>query len=350
MLFFLSYYIITIDRWKEGFYLRKFIAVTGLILMILLTTCTPRASKNATRTDFLLDTFVTVTLYGSDDEKVLDGAMELCRYYDGILDRHDPESLISQINSGQGPVEVDPKIYDMLHTALQLGALSHGRYDITIAPVMDLWDFRSGTNQVPDPGQLAQALKRVNQEDVLLRENNTVELKNGVQLDLGSIAKGFIADRIAEYLREQKVPGAIINLGGNVATVGTKPGKRPFVIGVQKPFGSAQEIVGSLEVSDLSLVSAGVYERNFVGEDGVFYHHIIDATNGMPAQTGLLSVSILSASSTLADGLSTLCFLLGPEEGMQLVENMEDTEAIFLTTDGKTLLTSGLVDRYQPVE
>ncbi|MGI6404616.1 MAG: FAD:protein FMN transferase [Oscillospiraceae bacterium] len=316
----------------------------------MLTACsTAQTTKTATRTEFLLDTFVTVTLYGSKDEAVLDGAMELCRYYDNILDRHNPKSLVSQLNRGQGPVEIAPELYDMLKTALQIGALSHGRYDITIAPVMDLWDFKGETGKVPDEKKLAQALALVGQENVLLLENHMVELKNGAQLDLGSIAKGFIADQMARHLREQKVPGAIVNLGGNVITVGNKPGNKPFVIGVQKPFGNRQEIVGSLEISDLSLVSAGLYERSFTGEDGVIYHHILDATNGMPAQTGLLSVSILSPSSTWADGLSTLCFLLGTEEAMQLVENMEDTEAIFLTADGKTLLSSGLVDRYQPV-
>lgn len=309
-----------------------------------------KPAKPISRTEFLLDTFVTVTLYGSKDEAALDGAIELCRYYDGVLDRHDPKSMISRLNSAQEPVEIDPRLYDMLATALELGALSQGRYDITIAPVMDLWDFKGDTGKVPSQNALEQALALVGQENVRLLENHKVELLEGVQLDLGSIAKGFIADEMARYLREQKVPGAIVNLGGNVIAVGKKPGNNPFVIGVQKPFADRQETVGTLEVTNQSLVSAGLYERCFTGEDGVLYHHIIDATTGMPAHTGLLSVSILSSSSTRADGLSTLCFLLGPEEAMKLVEDMEDTEAVFLTIDGKTLLSSGLADRYKPTK
>lgn len=317
-----------------------------LVVLLSLTGCSNK--KTATRTEFLLDTFVTVTLYGSDDEAILSGAMKLCAQYDAMLDRFSPQSQISLLNGAAGPVRVDPELYLLLEKALHYCELSQGRYDITVAPVMDLWNFRGETNRPPEPEAVAQALERVDWRNVVLLGDDTVRLDHGAQIDLGSIAKGYIADRLTGYLEERGVEGATVNLGGNVAAVGSKPGNKPFVIGVQKPFEEREEIVGTLEITDLSLVSSGVYERYFIGEDGALYHHILDATNGMPADPGLLSVTIISPSSADADAMSTLCFLLGPAEGMELVEETEGTEAVFLTMDGQTLLSSGLTERYKP--
>lgn len=302
----------------------------------------------------MLDTFVTVTLYGSDDAQVLEGALAVCREYDAMLDRHSPQSEVALLNAaGTAGRQVPQPLYELLELALFYCGESQGHYDITIAPVMDLWEFRGDSHeeppQPPDPSAAAAALALVDWRNVELLENNRVVLHGGAQIDLGSIAKGYIADRMADYLREQKVPGAIVNLGGNVLTVGSKPGKKPFEIGVQKPFEDREEIVGSLEVTDLSLVSSGVYERFFYHQ-GTLYHHILDAATGLPVENGLLSVTIVCPTSADGDALSTLCFLLGGEEGLALVERLPEVEAVFLGQDGSTVLSSGLEGRYRPTE
>lgn len=323
------------------------IVLAALLLLQLVSGCVSPA-LSATRTEFLLDTFVTVTLYGSDDEALLDGAIELCASYDATLDRHNPDSELSRLNgAGEEGMAVSDSLYELLELALGYCARSGGHYDITVAPVMDLWDFHGDRPQPPTPEQVESALALVDWRRVELGADNRVVLHGGAQVDLGSIAKGYIADQMADYLREQKVPGAIVNLGGNVITVGTKPGGKDFEIGIQKPFEDREEIAGSLPVHDLSLVSSGIYERYFRHEDKL-YHHIVDAATGWPVENGLLSVTIICPSSADADAMSTLCFLLGLEAGLALVEGTPDTEAVFLQQDGTTWLSSGLEDRYKP--
>ncbi len=307
-------------------------------LSVALSSCA--AEKTVTRSDFLLDTFVTVTLYGSDDDALLDEALELCRRYDAMFDRHDPHSELARLNAAGGaPTTVSPELYALLEKALYYCKLSGGIYDISVAPVLDLWDFSAG-GAPPDAAAVDAALARVNWERVLLSAGNTVELRGGVQIDLGSIAKGFIADEMAALLRG-RTPGALIDLGGNTVAVGGKHNGAPFLIGVRKPFDTEGGIVGNLPVKDMSVVSSGVYERYFRA-GGVLYHHILNARTGTPANTGLWGVTVVSPSSADADALSTVCFLLGPDDGLALIESLPDTEAVFLPDDGTVLPTSGL--------
>ena len=162
-------------------------------------------------------------------------------------------------------------------------------------------------------------------------------------IDLGAIAKGYIADRIKDYLKEEKVESAVINLGGNVLCLGERPDGTPFQIGLQKPFASHTETVGVAGVRDLSVVSSGVYERHFI-KDGVNYHHILDPSTGYPYENGLVQVTILSPQSVDGDGLSTTAFALGLEKGTELLESMEDVYGIFITEDGELHFTEGAED------
>ena len=165
-------------------------------------------------------------------------------------------------------------------------------------------------------------------------------------IDLGGIAKGYIADRMAEYLRGEGVTSAIIDLGGNLYCLGTKPGGQLFQVGIQYPYEDRQTVIGSLPAEDLSVVTSGVYERCFT-VDGKLYHHILDTTTGYPVENDLLSVTIISDASVDGDALSTSCFALGMEAGMSLIENLEGVEAIFITNDFATHITSGLEGVFQ---
>ena len=172
----------------------------------------------------------------------------------------------------------------------------------------------------------------VDYKNIELKDNLLTWKHPGMGLDLGAIAKGYIADRMKDFLVSKGVKSAIINLGGNVLCIGESPEGRPFQVGIQKPFSERGESLLSLEITDQSVVSSGIYERYFE-KDGVLYHHILNPKTGYPYENDLLSVSIISDRSVDGDGLSTTCFSLGLEKGMELIDSLEDVEAIFITKD-----------------
>lgn len=323
--------------------MRRLSAALVLILFLAAASGCGAPPKPVTRSDYLLDTFIVITLYDGGTE-ALDGAFELCGEYDAMLDRHREGSEIWNLNHAEGSaLSVSPQVAELVETALAYCEITGGRYDITIAPVMDLWDFKAEEPTRPDPDELKAALTLVNWQNVEVSEGS-IRLREGAQIDLGSIAKGYIADRIGDYLRAQGVKSAIVDLGGNVLTIGGKPDGSPFNIGVQKPF-SPQELAGTLQAADTSLVSSGLYERGFTLE-GKRYHHIIDAATGYPAESAFDSVTILSDRSVDGDALSTVCFLLGYEASLELLEGMEGVEAIFLYPDGSIRYTPDFEAHY----
>lgn len=302
--------------------------------------CACAGPEPISKNGFLLDTTVTITLYDSGDTGILEDAFALCEAYERRFSRTDPGSEVWALNHAGGEwTPVSGELRAVILRAVAYSEATGGRYDITICPVVDLWDFRAEIPSLPDPAALAAALRRVDSRNIVL-EGESARLKNGAQIDLGSIAKGYIADHLAEFLRGRGVGSAIINLGGNVVTVGAKPSGEPFRIGIQKPFGPRNETIGTVEVTDRSVVSSGVYERSFRLE-GTLYHHILDPETGYPAESDLSAVTVISESSMDGDALSTCCFLLGSEAGMALIESLPDTEAFFLLNDGGELFSSG---------
>lgn len=296
-------------------------------------------------TAFKLNTVVTVTVYDSQDQEILDGALALCDEYERIFSRTLPESELYRLNEGQlqedgGNYSLSDPLAELTAAGLYYGDLSDGAFDISIAPVSSLWDFTSGEGTVPDSEAIAEALELVNYRDVTLEGNALHFAKEGMQLDLGAVAKGYIADRIKDYLLEQGVESAIIDLGGNILCVGSRPGGDPFRIGLQRPFASRRETVATVEITDKSVVSSGIYERYFE-EDGVLYHHILNPATGYPYDNGLVSVTIISDKSVDGDGLSTSCFALGLEKGMELIDSLSDVQAVFITEDGELHFSEG---------
>ena len=296
----------------------------------LLGGCGRRQTEPVSRSGFLLNTFVTVTLYDSEDEAILDGCMDLCREYEGLLSR--------TIETRE--MEVSEDTADVIEKGLYYSRLSGGAFDITIEPISSLWDFTSENPQVPDPSLIEENLPRVGYEKLEVEGNKILFSDDGTTIDLGAIAKGFIADRMKEYLLDQGVKSAIINLGGNVLGVGAN-GKNPFRIGIQRPYASHNETVGVVEVEDMSVVSSGVYERHFE-KDGINYHHILNPETGYPYENGLTAVTILSRQSVDGDGLSTTCFSLGLEKGMELIDSLDNAWAVFITDDGELHYSEGM--------
>lgn len=313
-------------------------------LLLLISGC-GAVSEPITKTGFYFDTVIQVTIYDTGKKTYLDDCMEIAKKYENMLSPAIEGSDIWNINHSNGkPVTVSTETAELLRTALFYCEMSGGRIDLTMESVSNLWDFHADNdtpNQIPDKDTLTKALSHVDYHNLLI-ENDTVTLLDADSaISLGFIAKGYIADKIKEYLLSQNVKNAIINLGGNLLAVGARPDGTPFQFGIQMPFDEHGSAITSLSVSDRSTVSSGVYERFFY-QDNVLYHHILDTTSGYPVQNHLLSVTILSDSSTVGDALSTTCFVLGLDEGMNLIESLEGVEAVFITDDYKLHYSSGL--------
>ena len=287
----------------------------------------------------ILNTVITLTAY-TEDGQVLKDAMEECRRYERLLSRTIEGSDVWWINHAEGaPVEVSDDTAAILKCAIKIGDLSNGAFDVTIAPVSTLWDFTSEKAVLPDAEQIAKAAELVDYLKIEL-DGNTVRLPAGMMIDLGGIAKGYIADRIRIYLEERGVKHAILSFGGNVIAIGMKPDGSQWTIGIQDIDRPTGDPMLKTRSSGGSVVTSGIYERGF-DLDGIRYHHLLSPDTGWPVQNELASVTILSDSSMEGDALSTAAFVLGREAGMKLIESLDGIEAVFIARDRSVTSTSG---------
>ena len=319
---------------------QKKVSVLLAASLLLLTAGCSDLSKPMTKAGFALNTTIDITVYDSNDKALLDSCFKKIEQYEELMSKTISTSDISRINAAGGKeVAVAKDTLTLLQTALEISRLSNGAFDCTIAPVSNLWDFTAKDPAVPNAALLQKNTAWVDYRTVIVGKD-TVKLGNPkAALDLGGIAKGYIADRISEYLASQNVKSALINLGGNVLAVGDKKGK-PWNIGIcnpQKP----DEIIATVAVKNQSVVTSGSYERYFM-KDGIRYHHLLDPKTGMPVHNGLASVTIVSDKSDWGDGLSTACFVLGEQRGMELIESINGIEALFVKEDGSVAASQGL--------
>ncbi len=308
-----------------------------LLLCLSLGSC-QKITNPITKTSFKLNTVVTVTIYDSSDESLLEHALKLCDYYERLFSRTQRTSEIYRINQGFTN-ELSPETEELLNTALSYSRLSEGLFDPTIGPLSSLWDFHAEQPQVPEDEKIQAALPLVDAEKISI-SNHTISMEEGMILDLGAISKGYIADRIKEYLVDQGVKSAVIDLGGNVLCIGNRPDGKPFQIGIRQPFEDMTTAATALSVTDQSVVTSGIYERCFT-KDGILYHHLLDPRTGYPCENELASVTILSDASVDGDALSTCCFLMGTQKGMELIDTLPDVRAIFITREGEVLYSEG---------
>ncbi len=301
---------------------------------------------------FALDTLATITVYssdnGSDVIEILESCKKLCDDYENLFSRTREGSDIYRINHANGnTTAVSDDTFYLISESLRYSESSGGLFDITIAPVMDLWGFGdSDINTLPDEKKLSEALSHVSYKNIILDENTcSVTLRDPeAMLDLGALAKGYIADRIREHMTESGITSAVIDLGGNILTIGKKPDGSAFNIGIKAPFPENDPlypgknpfengIADSVKVYDKSVVTSGIYERyKQIGEG--FYHHIIDPFTGYPAENTLASVTIITDTSLKGDLLSTTCLLLGREEAIKLIESAS-VQAVLIEKNGR---------------
>ena len=301
-----------------------------------------------------LNTAVQITIYDSQDKALLDDCLALCDKYELIFSRTNEKSELYKLNHrkdvSDGDFSTDGQTTpypvsgtaDTWHISEDLAALlseglditkeSDGAFDIAIAPLTSLWDFTAEDPRVPDDAAIQKALPLCSSDGVTIDGQDITLPSDDIQFDVGAIAKGYIADRLKDFLMKKGVKSAIINLGGNVLCIGSKPDGTPFKIGIQKPFADRNETEAVMDITGKSVVSSGIYERCFK-QDGKLYHHILNPQTGYPYDNGLIAVTIISDQSVDGDALSTTCFALGLEDGMKLAESLDDVQAFFVTSD-----------------
>lgn len=315
-----------------------FVLFLSCILSISLLSGCARQVTPLSATGFYFDTVITITLYQPCEQELLDQCMELAEHYENLFSPNIEGSDIWRINHGNGNyVTVSEETLSLLSTAISYAKLSDGLVDPAIGALSSLWNFGSDNHQiVPSKEAINDALLHTGYTLIEIKEGGVRLSDVHASIDLGFIAKGYIGDRIREYLLSEGVTSATINLGGNVIALGQKPDNTPFKIGIQKPFEPSGTSALVLELSDKSVVSSGNYERYFIQND-TLYHHILSPQTGYPVDSGLSQVTIISDQSVDGDALSTLCFILGYEKAARLLTDYPEVQAVFITTDGQII-------------
>lgn len=304
-----------------------------------------KSSEPLSQSELLMGTVVTVTLYDSNNQEILDKVFNKVKDLESILSINENGTLVDEINAEAGikPVKVDEDTYTIVKKGIEYSKLSNGLFDISVGPIVKLWNIGLPDAKVPTQEEIDEKLPLIGYNDIELNETDrTIYLKRkGMMIDLGGIAKGYTADVISDILTEEGVKSAIIDLGGNVFTHGKKINGDDWKIGIQNPFSERGGIVGTLTTSNKSIVTSGIYER-YIEKDGVKYHHILSPYTGYPYDNEIAGITIVSDISADGDALSTSVFAMGVEEGMKFVNSIDGIDAIFVTKDNKVYITDGL--------
>jgi thiamine biosynthesis lipoprotein len=308
-------------------------------------------NKSLAQTFYIYDTVVNIKVFGENvEQKNMDDIQHMLERMDMEFSRTKEGGEVYAVNqaAGKEAVVVSDETLDVVKQSIQYAKDMDGLFDPTIGPLIDLWNIGSGGDKVPPQADIDIAKSLTNYNDIIVDEAaKTVKLtKEHMVLDLGAIGKGYAADRIADYLKEQGLNSAMINLGGSsIIALGTKPNGSDWNIGLQDPDQSRGTQLGTIKIANEVIDASGVYERYFM-QDNVRYHHIIDPRTGYPSQNGLKSITIMSPNATDADALSTGVFLMGIEDGMKYLKSLpENVEAFFITDDNKIYSTPGIKER-----
>jgi thiamine biosynthesis lipoprotein len=350
--------------WRENKYkdlrfgkMEKFRALIFLFLIFFICGC---GEKEYNRVEFLMDTVVEVKVCHRNKakaEEAIDSAMEEIRRVEQKMSCFLPGSEVSKINReallerakgsplAGGWIAVSDELFSLLSEAIRLSNLTKGRFDITIYPLCRIWKFERDNVEVPDKEEIEKKKRLVNYNNMVIENGKIKFAKRGMGIDLGGIAKGYAVDAAIRVLKEKNVESAMVNAGGDIYVLGRKQGK-PWRIGIRHPR-KGGEILGIVEVEDKAIVTSGDYERYFFSE-GKRYHHILNPKTGYPANE-CQSVTIVAKKATIADGLATGVFVLGPREGMDLVESLEEVEGVIVNKEGEMSVSSGLVSKIEYV-
>lgn len=314
----------------------------ALLALVLLNACSPEQAEY-TASFLAMDTVMSVTVYGEDGQGAAEAAGEEIRALEKLFSVTDAHSELYAANhSGGKSVTVSDDTAALLSRALELCGETDGALDVTVYPAVKAWGFTTGAYQVPSEDLLDELVKQIDFTRIVL-DGDTLTVPEGMELDLGAVAKGYAADRTAEVLEARGVTSAKLELGGNIHFIGTKPNGSPWQVAVRDP--SGEGYMGLLKTEAGAVVTSGGYERYFE-RDGITYWHIIDPATGRPARSGLVSVTIAAPSGTLADALSTALFVMGKEKAVVFWRTRQDFDFILIGEDGTVTVTPGLDKRF----
>lgn len=303
-------------------------------------------SEKIVKDVFAMDTYMTLTAYGNHAEDAINAAIAEVERLDSLLSIGKEDSEISCLNKN-GNLTLSEDTAYIMESALMLYKQTGGAFNPAMYPLMEAWGFTSQNYRVPEKSELQQLLKLIDCDELHF---NFADKKaefgiSGMMVDLGGIAKGYTSSKLMDVFSDNGVTSGIVSLGGNVQTLGSKPDGSPWRVAVQNPDGS-NDYIGVLEICDKAVITSGGYERYFE-QDGKSYHHIIDPSTGYPAESGLKSVTIVSADGTLADGLSTALFVMGLVKATSFwQENSDMFDAILLTDDDILYVTEGIQNSF----
>lgn len=317
--------------------LRRLAALT--VCLILLCSCGNSAPNPADVQFTAMDTFMHLTAYGDNAQAALARAQQTVMELEKSLSVTDPGSEVFAANNANGqPVSVHSATAELVRFSLSMSHRTGGAMDPTVYPLVRAWGFTTRQHRVPSQAELDRLLPLVGAEQVVLTED-TLTLSPGAMLDFGGVAKGWAGDRLAEALKQAGISSAILRLGGNIQTIGTKPDGSDWVVGIQDP--DSENMLTRLSVRDCAVVTSGGYQRSFT-ENGQTYWHILDPSTGYPARTGLTSVTVVAPSGALCDALSTALFVMGPDKAAEHWREHRDFDAVLVREDGSVIITAGL--------
>lgn len=333
-------------------YIKRLSFVLAFVISLsILAGCSAKEPviEPVSKTQLVIGTVCTITLYDKTDNDIFDQAFQKLSELESTLSINKENTELDKVNENAGiaPVKVSPDTLKVIQEGLKYSELSNGTLDITIGPLVKLWGIGTENARVPSQEEIDKAKALVNYKLVEVDEaNSTVYLPTpGMIIDLGAIAKGYAADQVADILRSNGVESAIIDLGGNIFALGSKPDGSDFKVGIQNPEKSRNDSLGIIAVSNKSVVTSGVYER-FFEQDGKSYHHILNPKTGYPYDNDILGVSIISDSSIDGDSLSTTLFAMGIEDGLNLINSMDGIEAIYVTKDHDLYMSENFTDAF----
>lgn len=327
--------------------MRKKFMCCLMIWTMCLTGCGQEklSDEAQSRSFFAMDTYMTITAYGKNAQSALQQAEKKVTELEKLWSVTDENSEIYQINHSEGKsVSVSQETAELIDFSLDVSEMTQGALDCTIYPVLTEWGFTTGNYQIPSDDRLGELLAHTGDKKIKL-DGQKITIPETMQIDLGAVGKGYAGDKITEILKENGIESALLDLGGNIQTIGTKPDGTDWKLGLRSPFDEGS--FATLEISDCAVITSGGYERYFIGEDDEIYWHILDPETGKPAHSGLVSATIIGKEGRLCDALSTSVFVMGLDRAEILWKELENIEMVLVTETGQIYITEGITDQFR---
>lgn len=324
---------------------RVWITCVLALLVIVATIAVEKENKVTTKSIFAMDTYMELTAYGRNSEEAIKAAENEIYRLDALLSTGNKTSDVAVLNRDKKGKLSEEYVY-LLKRSKEIWEQTQGAFDITVYPLMQAWGFTEKEYRVPASTEIEELISYVDTSEILFDESTQiVEIPEQMQIDFGGIAKGYTSSQIAHIMKEYGVKSAMLNLGGNVQTIGTKKDGNMWRVAIKSPYKNIPYL-GVVSIEERAVITSGNYERYFE-EDGVRYHHIIDPKTGMPVQNGLVSVTIVCEDGTLADGLSTALFVMGKEAATEFWKKHNEIFDMILCDEKRKLyVTEGIKENF----